>query len=373
MRGNTEHSCSFSESGPIGRETPTNPLVLRNSEVEVIFDGKHGLPYSYRYREKRLWGENEGKPLEDILCRLEPRNYQTVTLESSRVYRTPKSVQFDFHLTCEGRPAADLRLRYALEEATLVLTMERVKEQPGFALIEAALPQLVTVREEDGSAWMAEGRGGGSFVRLEEAKAFRFPDSEFFGRISTELPIGMVGQNGIGCVMEVTAFMDGTETEIRGDAGHRCAMLGTVQTYRVHGGRCYGMNDGGPPVCGNANTPNLIACQTPRVRLDFFSYAQQSQPWITGAKIVRQRVPDSPTHFFPIAFYISLPARRRSKRNPEPPSHRAGNSFAMSQCSLTMPLKLSSSAAGTTMVRTLAILLRTGSTAAWARTKICAA
>ena len=194
--------------------------------------------------------------------------------------------------------------------------MERVKEQPGFALIEAALPQLVTVREEDGSAWMAEGRGGGSFVRLEEAKAFRFPDSEFFGRISTELPIGMVGQNGIGCVMEVTAFMDGTETEIRGEAGHRCAMLGTVQTYRVHGGRCYGMNDGGPPVCGNANTPNLLVRQTPRARLDFFSYAQQSQPWITGAKIVRQRVPDSPTHFFSDRFLYIVAGKKKVEAEP---------------------------------------------------------
>ena len=115
VRGKTEHSGSSSESGPIGRETPTNPLVLRNSEVEVTFDSKHGLPYSYRYRERRLWGEIEGKPIEAILCRLEPRTYQTVTLESSRVYRTPNSVQFDFQVTWEGRPAANLRLRYVLE------------------------------------------------------------------------------------------------------------------------------------------------------------------------------------------------------------------------------------------------------------------
>src|SRR5208282_5286870 len=105
---------------------------------------------------------------------------------------------------------------------------EEVKEQPGFELIEAALPQLVTIKEEDGPSWMGEGRDGGSFVNLKEARAFRFSDDGFFGRISTELPIGMVGQNGVGCVMEVKAFMDGTETEIRGEAGHRRATLGTV-------------------------------------------------------------------------------------------------------------------------------------------------
>ncbi len=155
--------------------------------------------------------------------------------------------------------------------------MEEVNEEPGFELIEASLPQIVTVREGGWSGLDGRGERRGLVWRLEKAKAFRFPDDRFFGRISSELPIGMVGQNGIGCAMEVTGFMDGTETEIRGDAGHRRAVLGTVQTYRVHGGRCYNLNDGGPPVCGTSGTPNLLVGQTPRVRFDFFSCAGQPQ------------------------------------------------------------------------------------------------
>lgn len=280
------------------RSAPTEPLVLRSDDLEVIFDREHGLPYSYRYRGTRLWGESAAQPIQAIVCRLQPRSYQTVTLESPRVQATPGAVQFTFRAAFEGRLAANFQLRYALEAATLVVTLEEVKEQPGFELIEAVLPQLVTVKEEDGPSWMAEGRNGGSFVNLNEARAFHFPDDGFFGRISTELPIGMVGQNSVGCVMEVTAFMDGTETEIRGEAGRRRATLGTVQTHRVHGGRCYDINDGGPPVCGNDFTPNLMVGQTPRARFDFFSCAGQKHPWMTGAKIARQRVPHAPTQYF---------------------------------------------------------------------------
>lgn len=312
----TASSPSSSELRRTVREAPTNPLILRNSDVEVIFDRKDGLPYSYRYHNQHLWGESEGKPIEAIFCRLDPRGYQTVTLESNHVDSTPNVAKFVFKAKCDGRAAAEIRLRYELEGATLVLTMEEINEEPGFELIEASLPQIVTVREEDGPAWMAEGRDGGSFVRLEEARAFRFPDDRFFGRVSTELPIGMVGQNGIGCVMEVTGFMDGIETEIRGDAGHRNAMLGTVQTHRVHGGRCYDMNDGGPPACGDSGTPNLIVGQTPRVRFDFFSCEGQPHPWMAGAKIVRERMPGSPTQFFSDRFLYIVAGKNKVEPNP---------------------------------------------------------
>jgi Endo-alpha-N-acetylgalactosaminidase len=207
-------------------------------------------------------------------------------------------------------------MRYALEGSSLIATIESVKEQAGFELIEFALPQMMCVREEDGPAWMAEGRRGGSFVRLEASKSFRFPDNEYFGRISTELPVGMVGRSGIGCLMEVTAFHDGTETEIKGDPGHHHATLGCVMTHRVHGGRCYSMNDAGSPICGNSKTPNLIVGQMPRIRFDFFSCAEQKQPWLTGAKIMRSRMPPSPTEYLSDRFLYIVAGKR--KIDPEP-------------------------------------------------------
>jgi hypothetical protein len=61
-----------------------------------------------------------------------------------------------------ARSAAEFKIRYEIESSILQVTLEDVKESPGFELIEISLPRLMTVREEEGSAWMAEGRHGGS-------------------------------------------------------------------------------------------------------------------------------------------------------------------------------------------------------------------
>lgn len=316
--GPTASGCieSAPQTAARTRHAPTAALTLRTRELDVVFDPEHGLPYSYRYQGKRLWGEDEGYTITAIVCRLDPRDYQTVAVQPVSMHRTTSDVTFAFRAELAGRPAATFHLRYAVDDASLVVSMESVKEQAGFELIEVALPQLMTVREEEGPAWMAEGRNGGSFVRLDESKAHRFPDDSYFGRISTELPIGMVGQNGIGCVMEVTSYMDGTETEIRGSTGHRHATLGTIQTHRVHGGRCYNMNDGGPFIRGNADTANLVVGQSPRARFDFFACAGQAQPWLGGAKIVRARVPAMPTEFFSDRFLYIVAGKMKIEAEP---------------------------------------------------------
>ena len=299
------------------RQTPSNPITLKSGDLTVHFDSKDGLPYSYEFKGQRLWGEDEGQPARAIVCRLEPREYRTVPAQLVSTKQTKESVAFHFRADFAGSPAATFRILYALEGSSLIATMESVKEQSGFELIELALPQMMSVREEDGPAWMAEGRGGGSFVKLEASKAFRFPDNEYFGRISTELPVGMVGRSGVGCLMEVTAYQDGTETEIKGVQGHRHATLGCIMTHRVHGGRCYNMNDGGSPICGNSKTPNLIVGQMPRTRFDFFSCADQPQPWLTGAKIMRSRMPPSPTEYLSDRFLYIVAGKRKIDAEPK--------------------------------------------------------
>lgn len=314
--GLAAHEMLSAQARRSTRQAPQDPLTLRSNELEAVFDPHHGLPYAYRFKGQRIWGDTTGLPASAIVCRLQPRTYRTVPIQAVSTEQTSRSLTFHFHAGFGDTPAATFDLQYALEGTSLLVTMESVKEHNGYQLIELALPQLMTVREEDGLAWMAEGRHGGSFVRLENAKAFRFPDDDYFGRISTELPIGMVGQRGIGCVMEVTAYMDGTETEIGGEPGHRHASLGNIQTYRVHGGRCYNMNDGGPPVCGNGNTPNLLVEQKPRTRFDFFACEDQAQPWMTGAKILRARTPSSPNEYFSDRFLYIIGGKNKTSAKP---------------------------------------------------------
>ena len=94
--------------------------------------------------------------------------------------------------------AVEFLLAYEFRGGSLSVTLEQVAEHSGFELIEVALPNLVTVREDNAGAWMAQGRDGGSFVRLADAKPYRYEDDENFGRASTQLPIGIVGNDVIG-------------------------------------------------------------------------------------------------------------------------------------------------------------------------------
>jgi hypothetical protein len=298
------------------RQPPHRGISLRSKSLTVTLDAEDGLPFRYEFNGESIWGEDIGSPITAIVCRLQPRSYNTVSLKADSFTKTTHSVSFRFEVPWQLQDGASFSLRYAIEDASIVLTMEDVVEQPGFELIEVGLPDLATVRESDDAAWMAQGHDGGSFVRIAEGKPYRFEDDEYFGRISTQLPVGMVGKGHIGCVMEVSAFMDGTETSVEVVAAQRSARIGTIQVHRVHGGRCYNMNNGGDAVCGSAYTPNLLVAQPSRCRFDFYRVDDPLIPWFPAAKILRSRMPLRPTTYFDDKFLFMIAGKM--KVEPEP-------------------------------------------------------
>ena len=300
------------------RNFPKQPLVLKSPNLSITLDRHDGIPYEYLFRRERVWGEDAGNKVAAIVCRLNPRAYTRIELTAHSAAVTGQQADFLFETTVEGTPATSFHIKYSLDSDALVVTLEQVVERSGFELIEVQVPDLATVREEDGPSWLAQGRGGGSLVNLNEAKSAHIPDDRFFGRISTFLPVAIIGSRNVECVMEVTAFTDGTETEITGEKGHRHARIGTVQTFRVHGGRAYDMNDGGPPVSGNENTPNLPVGQTPRCRLDFTgdTDGDGNVDWLDGAKIVRDHMPAIPTHYFDDKFPYLIHGKYKLEAKP---------------------------------------------------------
>ncbi len=291
------------------RQPPHRSVSLRSHSLAVTLDAEDGLPFRFDFSGESIWGEDLGAPITAILCRLQPRSYTTVSLKAVSVARTTHSVVFRFEVPWENHEGASFSLRYSIEDASVVSTMEDVVEHPGFELIEVALPNLATVREGDREAWMAQGRDGGSFVRVAGAKPY-------CGRISTELPIGVVGAGAIGCLMEVTAFMDGTETSIAEIQGTRRARIGTIQVHRVHGGRCYDMNDGNDAVCGDGRTPNLLVEQQSRCRLDFYKVEDPQTPWFLAAKLLRGRMPRRPTDYFDDKFLFMIAGKLKTEPAP---------------------------------------------------------
>ena len=299
------------------RPAPIRGITLKTDLLTVLLDDADGLPFRYEFNGTSIYGEDIGRPVTAVLCCMHPRAYSTIPLKVASTKRSGRSVVFTYEVSSQGSPAAVFSLRYSIEGAALTVTMEDIVEHPGFELIEVALPNLATVRESDPAAWMAQGRDGGSFVRLAEARPYVYEDDENFGRISIQLPMGAVGTDRTGCLLEVSSFMDGTETSVVDVKGTRRAHVGTIQVHRVHGGRCYNMNDGGDAVCGTVDTPNLLVGQPSRCRLDFYKVEDAAVPWFPAARLLADRMPHTPTEYFDDKFLYMIAGRNKTAPGPK--------------------------------------------------------
>ncbi|HEX8356706.1 MAG TPA: endo-alpha-N-acetylgalactosaminidase family protein [Segetibacter sp.] len=310
--------CAINSVVEAQKSSRQKQIILQSKDLVVLIDAMTGLPAKYSYKGAGITGTDTLRKIDVIVCRLQPREYVTVQALPKLIKSTPDQAVLLFNAVLNDKIAASFHLKYVLDGSALVVTMEEVSEREGYELIEASLPNLATVREEDGPGWLAHGVGGGAVVDLQKAKAFHLPDDEFFGRIGYVLPVAIVGTAKAQCVMEVSAYMDATEIEIVGTKGRRHARIGTVQTYRVHGGRAYNMNDGNPPNAGNSNTPNLIVGQTPRCRLDFTGDydANGKVDWVDGAKVVASRMPTIPTTYYNDKFVYLVGGKYKPEKEP---------------------------------------------------------
>lgn len=285
------------------RTHPAHPIVLRSAEIEVAIDPQNGLPWEYRLlsNNARLRGEDGAESTTVTVCRHRPWSFATTPLLPESHSVTASEAVFRYVAKFEQELAARFAIRYRLRGATIAVTMEEVREMPGFELIEFSMPRLVSVREADERAWLAHGDSGGYLAFLNEAKAGSLPPNRFWGKVLGTLPVVMIGTARAMCVQETTAFMDGTTLAVDGSAGSRRAGMGTVKVHRVNGSACYDLNllRGAPLNCGNENTPNLLVEQASSCRLDFVPITSDpAKAWITGGKLVRSRMPEIPTHFY---------------------------------------------------------------------------
>ncbi len=305
------------------RQPPADPVTLQSPKMQVIFDRTDGLPVEYRVAGARMRGEDSGTAISATIFQASPRSFRKIPIRPAKVKSTTSFADFSFDTL-----AAAFVVRYELSGSTLRVSLEDVKEKPGFELIDVALPELATVREADGAAWLAHGDGGGSLIELAKAKPGKLAENRFWGGVAGTLPVVMIGTDKLLCVEEVNAFMDTTELSVH----DHLAALGSVKTYRVNGSLSQDMNLGpidgkpAPRVNGNDRTPNLLVGQRSLCTLDFIGDfdGNGTVDWMDGAKLVRTRMPQIPTHYYDDKFMYSIHVD-------EPAYAKPGATFAQSE------------------------------------------
>ncbi len=286
------------------RPAPSHPVLLKSTQLEVVLDRARGLPSEYRLAAAKaaIHGADTSHGIvATVFCR-EPYGFRQVPVRLRSSAAAASRADFLFAAERRGKTAATFTLRYELNGAAVYVSLEAVREEPGFELIDVATPDLATIREEDGPAWLAYGDQGGSVVALADAKPAHAPQNRFWGGVAATLPVAIIGTSKALCVEETLAFMNTTELAVEGPSGHHRAMLGTIHVYRVNGSLSQDMNmdPGNPRISGNQRTPNLLVGQRPLCRLDFIGRrgGDGVVDWLDGAKLVRARMPEIPTHYY---------------------------------------------------------------------------
>ena len=123
---------------PVGMALPERvkakePVLLRSSKLQLILDREDGLPFQYHLlaAKESFRGEDFGKQIEVTICQREAWKFVTVPIRPTRLKRTPGQADFSFDAVLDGKPAASLVLRYAVQEATVRITLEDVQEHAG--------------------------------------------------------------------------------------------------------------------------------------------------------------------------------------------------------------------------------------------------
>jgi Endo-alpha-N-acetylgalactosaminidase len=306
---------------PAERTIPADPLALSSARLRVLLDRQDGVPVQYELPSgRRMRGELPGRQIAATVCNPDHWIFATASIAASSVKSSPTQADFLFDVSMDGKPAARFTVRYRIAGPTVYVTLEDVREEKEFQLIEVKLPNLATVREEDGDAWLAHGDNGGNLAKLSEAKEGALPPNAFWGNALTSLPVVMIGTEQLLCVQETTAYMDYTLLSVTEGKGRLRAALGTIQRHRVNGSLCYDMNTGKgtPRNCGNRSTPNLLIGQKPSCRLDFLvpSEGKTSVDWLDGARLVRSRMPQMPSRYYDGKFIYGI--RCDEPRFPKP-------------------------------------------------------
>ena len=164
---------------------PAKPVILRSASLEASFDATDGLPFEYRLLKSgiRFKGEGFAAPLYVRLCRRKPWGFAEVAARPTRSRVSERSVDFSFSaMYAPNAAGADFTLRYTIEDCSLLVTLEDVREHDGFELISIAMPSLVSVDEDERDAWLAHGDAGGDVVALREAKAGKLGLEYLLGR-----------------------------------------------------------------------------------------------------------------------------------------------------------------------------------------------
>jgi hypothetical protein len=289
-----------------------NSSRLEAPMVNITFDSRDGLPLRYDLKKLKgqFRGKEEGRTIK-VMVRKSlsqsgisflpvtnktgngeiyiPGKTDTVIIPvMKRTVLSKNMADIGYEGYLDNLRIVAFTIRYSIKDQTVFLTLEDVTEQNGYELVEIQTSSLVSVAESDGVTWLAHGDGGGYYTDMTSARTCTLKDGwskdfPYFPNF-TYLPLVIMGNGKVNTSMEVQGYLSNTQLEVFMINGKKGATMGVKSFYRVKG----------------ESITSLLVEQNEICRIDFTGDYDRNKitDWLDAAKIVRDRMPPTPTHYY---------------------------------------------------------------------------
>ena len=288
----------FSPTMILAQQTHSSPslskpylaTILENKTIRITFDPTDGLPDQYELLKvnDRYHGADKNRKIEAVIRKLTDHSERKVDAVLSAVTTRPGMANFRYQLTFNHEPSGTFEISYALQNSTILITLENVRELKGYHLIEVITSNLITIKQEEGPSAFVYNNQAGKLVNLDAAKPGEIgEDAGAFGgypNISVLPVVALIKPHSV-CTMEVQGFCNKTVLEVTRIGNNNRASIGVFTPHYQR---------------GSSATPDLIIHQNKICRIDFAGDYDHNGTidWLDAAKMVRDYLPGIPTHFY---------------------------------------------------------------------------
>ncbi len=155
----------------LSRPTSEDVFILGRGKLRVILGAERPVVTEYQSEmDLKLLGDSTGYPLRARIRRLADGRYSTICLRDPSCFsRTMEGeeARYSTKVSDNGKPAASFDVVFHVNDPVLRVSIEQVKEEAGYQLIDVFLPQIVSA--QGGSGELVLPTQSGRLIHLDQA------------------------------------------------------------------------------------------------------------------------------------------------------------------------------------------------------------
>lgn len=278
------------KSVPPAAEGPA--VWLAGGELKVKLSATKPAVLGYEWSDgRKLPGDSSGFPLRARIGREAASGSRTVLLRDASLFslrQSPGEARYAVQVRDQGKLAASFEIAFRCRGSLLRVVIEKVREEPGFLLMDVWLPQLVSVAGAGGELVMPT--QSGRLVRLDRTA----PGRHVIGMNWFEMNLcGAVVGNGLAAAIRTRNWDNELEARVSQIAGQLAGGFAPRFALRAD---------------ASTNATRMKLAETPAVEVCVLGKSDSgpSPGWVDVAKWLRRDVTGTPNRLYQDTFIYKI-------------------------------------------------------------------